>query len=72
MRSRNNTVYTGKVGAPIRKTRPKKTTVKKVRYICKDGPMKGYSLMLADDGATAVMSINGQVGRYNQGKWEVA
>lgn len=70
MRSRNNTVYTGKVGTPprLRKPRPKKE--KKQRYECLDGPMQGYALYLSSDGATAVMNINGQIGRYNQGKWE--
>jgi hypothetical protein len=70
MRSRNNTVYTGKVGSKMRPLKPRREPSRKQRYECLDGPMQGYALYLSSDGATAVMNINGQVGRYNQGKWE--
>ena len=73
MRSRNrNVVYAGKVGAAPRQTKPRTKKDKKFRFECQDGPMKGYALFLSLDGITAPMSIAGQVGRYNQGKWEAS
>jgi hypothetical protein len=49
-------------------SKPRKT-VKKSRFECKDGPYQGAILMLTD-GATAVFTINGQTGRYNNGEWQ--
>lgn len=73
MRSRNNTVYTGKVGAKMKPpTVPKAKKCSKYRYMCMDGPMKGYALFLTYGGTTAVMNVAGQIGRYVAGKWEAA
>lgn len=73
MPSRNSTVYTGKVGAKMRpRAIPKPRKCSKYKYVCLDGPMAGYALFLTYGGTTAVMNIAGQIGRYNQGKWEAS
>lgn len=43
--------------------------VRKHPHQCQDGPWKGFTLYLSQF-ATLVVNINGQVGRYNDGKWE--
>lgn len=47
---------------------PRKVATKK-KFDCIDGPMKGQSLWLTD-GTTAVFTLNGQTGRYNNGEWQ--
>lgn len=42
---------------------------KKSRFKCVDGPLEGHTLMLTD-GFTAVFTIAGNTGRYNNGVWE--
>lgn len=64
--------YKGKIGAKPRQRKPKVPKCKKERYLCQDGPMEGYALFLTADGTTAQMNVAGQVGRYNQGKWEAS
>lgn len=64
-------VYSGKVGAkmrPVRHTVGSKK-INKQSYKCQDGPWKNQSLYL-ESGFTLTMTIKGQTGRYNQGKWE--
>lgn len=63
-------VYSGNPNR-VRKTAhrmPPKTPGKN-KFICNDGPLKGHSLWLTD-GTTAVFTINGQTGRYNNGEWQ--
>lgn len=72
MRSRNSTVYTGKVGAKMKPQSIRKASVRKVRYLCQDGPMQGYALYLTYGGTTAIMNVAGQIGRYVAGKWEAS
>lgn len=45
-------------------------TAKKLPFKCNDGPMKGETLYLESDGATAIFTISGQTGRYNNGEWQ--
>jgi hypothetical protein len=47
---------------------PRKVAVKR-KYECQDGPLKGQSLWLTD-GKTAVFTINGQTGLYDNGEWQ--
>lgn len=70
MRSRNKTVYTGKVGAKMKAPNPRKEPTRKIAYKCEDGPIKHKTLWLTGDGCTMVLNFAGQVGRYVRGKWE--
>lgn len=74
MRSRQTrpVVYSGKVGAKMKPLAMRKGSAQKVKFYCQDGPMKGYALFLTADGTTAQMNVAGQIGRYNQGKWEAS
>lgn len=66
-------VYSGNPNR-VRKTAhrmPPKTT-KKLPFKCNDGPMKGETLYLEADGATAIFSLGSYKGRYNKGRWEDA
>lgn len=63
-------VYSGKPNANIKfKHRMPRKVATKRKFECVDGPLNGQSLYLTD-GVTAVFTIGGQTGRYNNGKWE--
>lgn len=70
MRSRNSTIYTGKVGAKMKPRMPAKERAIKIAYRCEDGPIKHRTLYLTGDGCTMVLNFGGKVGRYVRGKWE--
>lgn len=64
-------VYKGNPHKPARKLtaqRPSRSSGKKP-FKCEDGPMKGQTLYLTD-GTTAVFTLNGQTGHYNNGEWQ--
>lgn len=63
-------VYSGNPNK-VRKTAHRMPTkaVKKCAHTCIDGPMKGQTLYLTD-GTTAVFTLNGQTGHYNNGEWQ--
>lgn len=68
MKKNTNVVYNGKVGA---KMKPKKSTSSKATpkrmFESLDGPLKGHSLCLQEDGGTLPITIKGVSGHYSRG-----
>lgn len=65
-------VYKGnptKTKWPVKKTTLKKDRSKRV--LCEDGPWAGHSIFLTSDMKTAVMTVNGVRGYYDdKGYWQ--
>ena len=55
-------------GGPLRSAK----TVKKVPFLCKDGPFFLETLYLHSDGSSAIFTYRGETGRYINGKWHAA
>ena len=63
-------VYTGKPDSKrkLAHQMPRKTA-KKHTFKCVGGPYDGKTLFLTD-GVTAVFTVGGNKGRYNNGEWQ--
>lgn len=66
-------VYRGQWRKPLKQKTPNAGTKNKAqhkrKFLCNDGPLSGQSLFLTD-GISAIFTINGVKGRYNNGDWE--
>ena len=65
-------VYKEKPGRNMKQKPPNHGTKKipcyKKKFTCQDGPLEGIGLWLTD-GITAIMTIRGEKGHYNEGVW---
>lgn len=74
-RQRNRgVVFSGTLKSALRKLSPRKfSTPRSVRKTMStpliDGPMADHRLMLADHSCTLPITLNGQTGRYVNGRW---
>lgn len=74
-RQRNNTVYTGPVGKPMRmppwKPRIVRTIIRRMVKLS-GGPLAGFSVALDANGdrCTLPIIVRGQAGRYVKGEWQ--
>lgn len=70
-KQRRAVVYGEKVGKftrlPVQKT--KLRAIRKSKWVCEGGPMHRETLMLTTS-HTLPFTLNGQTGRYKNGKWE--
>jgi hypothetical protein len=65
-------VYSGKVGIFRKVSRPRNLRpCSKRGFLCKDGPLQGQTLFLTD-GVTAVFTVSGLTGKYDNGCWKSA